>query len=70
MFDVFLLFLGFEVFHLHLKLVSDELIGFPGIPASLLPVIHASFLTLDHLLVQQVHLFSCYAVVVLLLLLL
>ena len=68
--DVFLLFLAFEVLHLHLKLVSDELIGFPGVPASLLPVVHADFLTLDHLLVQQVHLLAGYAVVVLLLLLL
>ena len=68
--DVFLLFLALEVLHLHLKLVSDELIGFPGVPASLLPVVHADFLTLDHLLVQQVHLLPCYAVVVLLLLLL
>ena len=49
--DVFLLFLALEVLHLHLELVSDELIGFPGVPASLLPVVHADFLTLDHLLV-------------------
>ena len=68
--DVLLLLLAFEVFHLHLKLVPYELVGLSGVPAPLLPVVHAGLLALHDLLVQQVHLLACYPVVVLLLLLL
>ena len=68
--NIVLLLLALQVFHLHFELVPYELIRLSGVSATLLPVVHASFLALHHLLLKQVHLLTCYTVVVLLLLLL
>ena len=67
---IVLLLLALEVFHLHFELMTYKLVRLPCISATLLPVLHVCFLALHHLLMEQVHLFTSYTVIVLLLLLL